>query len=111
MFQFIFNLQKDYMLLQGDKCPTGLEVPKEECLDAAKSLTEYIDTIDKTTLLEGDWAGLPCGCFVYNNQKVNYDSNCGNSASHHTSNLVCKQVCYTYFFLLEPLSLLKFIGH
>ena len=113
------------MLLPGDafdKCPSGLEIASEECLDAAKSMTEHIDTIDGTNLLVDDWIGLPCGCFVYNNKRINYDSNCDNRGLDSTSNLVCKQVCilekesfyvqimYNYC-LLRPLSLLNFVGH
>jgi cullin-associated NEDD8-dissociated protein 1 len=83
-----------YMLYPGadySECPQGQEVPQDECLAAANALTAGIPTIsNRDNLLVNDWGGLPCGCFIWNNDKIDYDFNCANMGPHAMTELVCR---------------------
>ena len=74
-----------------DKCPSGQEVPQEDCLAAANSVSQDITTITnrENGPLVDDWPGLPCGCFIYNDKLIDYDVNCDNKAPNPSSKLVC----------------------
>lgn len=111
-----------YVLISGatnDSCPSGRDVPQEDCLAAANELTQDWTTIsNRDDLLINDWSGLPCkyslsicdcisdqrehfsptprahagGCFIYNNAMIDYDGNCGNAGPHSNTQLVCLEV-------------------
>lgn len=58
-----------YSASELSSCPEGQEVDQESCLSAANALTAGWTTIsNRNNLLVNDWGGLPCGCFIYNNQ-------------------------------------------
>lgn len=88
----------DYELLPGTQyaqCPAGREVPQSECLAAANAMTAGVPTIqNRDSLMVQDWANFtPCGCFVFNNQYLDFDTGCGNSVLTASAQLVCKKVC------------------
>ncbi len=71
-------------------CPDDCGVAENECLEAAHevgvgmTLTEFVNV--------GSWSYLPCGCFIYNGEWVDYkDPNNGNCVPDTSSQLVCKQ--------------------
>ena len=58
-----------YPASELSSCPEGQEVGQDSCLAAANALTSGWNTIsNRDSLLVNDWGGLPCGCFIYNNQ-------------------------------------------
>lgn len=58
------------------QCPSGREVPQGDCLAAANVVTEgWTNIKNRDELLIDDWNFTPCGCFVYNNQMIDYDAN------------------------------------
>lgn len=88
----------NFVLLPGStysRCPAGREVSLGACLAAANELTAGLTTIPKTkrgTVYGTDWNWTPCGCFVYEDRVINFDTNCGNAVTQADSDLVCKQV-------------------
>ena len=92
----------EYELLSGSiytQCPSGREVPQGDCLAAANVVTEgWTNYKNRDELLIDDWNFTPCGCFVYNNQMIDYDANCGNSINSAASQLVCKKVFLVSFY-------------
>ena len=87
-----------YILYRGsefnyDECPDGQNVQQSECLAAANSLTFGLGIANRYDgPLTHDWNFTPCGCFVYNDQLIDYDFNCGNKQHNVHSDLVCKKV-------------------
>ncbi|EJK73129.1 hypothetical protein THAOC_05266, partial [Thalassiosira oceanica] len=64
-----------------DKCPEGTEVSQSDCLEALITVTADMNynLFNSDVLNVDDWVGLPCGCFLYNNTFLNFDSNCQNA--------------------------------
>lgn len=85
---------EDYTFYPGAEsaaCPVGQEVPQQDCLAAANALTPGLTTItNRNDLLINDWGGLPCGCFIWSNQLIDYDPNCANAGPHPSAELVCR---------------------
>ena len=80
-----------YSAADISQCPEGQEVPQDQCLAAANALTEVWTTVaNRGDLLVNDWSGLPCGCFIYNSQMIDYDSNCANAFPSGSAQLVCR---------------------
>jgi len=42
-----------------------------------------------------DWNFTPCGCFVWANQMLDYDTNCANAVNSASAELVCLSVSST----------------
>ena len=92
-------VQLGYVLLPGasySQCPTGRDVPQADCLAAANELTSSRTTIvNRGSLMVHDWNFTPCGCFVWANQMLDYDTNCANAVNSASSELVCLSVSST----------------
>jgi len=70
------------------KCDSGYEVTEEQCLDAAHATG--VGMTLKPDLTASDWDTTPCGCFVHNDEWVNYkDPSHGNCVANAYSRLVC----------------------
>ena len=65
-------------------------MPEEECLAAANAITSDLPISNRNSLLVNDWSGLPCGCFVWSNQVIDYDPNCLNAGPQASAQLVCR---------------------
>ena len=75
------------------QCPTGRDVPQADCLAAANELTSSRTTIvNRGSLMVHDWNFTPCGCFVWANQMLDYDTNCANAVNSASAELVCLSV-------------------
>ncbi|EJK48510.1 hypothetical protein THAOC_32683, partial [Thalassiosira oceanica] len=74
-----------------NKCPGGTEVSQSNCLEALITVTADLDynLFNSDVLSVDDWVGLPCGCFLYNNTFLNFDTNCQNAGTNADSQLVC----------------------
>jgi len=77
----------------GGICAPGKAVTEEECLNAGNEVTVGImNDLDRTRVIVGAWPALPCGCFIYNDQKIDYkDPANANCSPHLISNLVCRK--------------------
>ncbi len=88
----------DYYILEpgegGGTCPAGQEVPKDECYDAAREVGLEAGLSNmKDFLNEGTWANLPCGCFIYVNEWIDYkDPSAGTCKADANSRQVCKKL-------------------
>ena len=74
-----------------DKCPEGTEISQSDCLEALITVTADMNynLFNSDVLNVDDWVGLPCGCFLYNNTFLNFDTNCQNAGTSAISKLVC----------------------
>ncbi len=72
------------------QCPDGLAVYEEQCLQAAQEAGTGMTL--KDFLNVGSWGFTPCGCFIYNDDWIDYkDPIHGSCLPHPRSNLVCRK--------------------
>ena len=58
---------KDYVLLPAgstDRCPDGLDIPMDECLDAGLAMMEKSYIYNPDNLYVSDFPDSPCGCYM-----------------------------------------------
>lgn len=94
-------IQVGYVLLPGAsyyQCPPGRDVHQADCLAAANALTTSLTTIVNRDYLQvHDWSFTPCGCFVWANQMLDYDTHCANAVNSASSQLVCLLVRIVFY--------------
>ncbi len=74
----------------ADRCPDNLDVTEDECLEAAHGAGVGMEL--NNFLNVGTWDFLPCGCFIYKGEWVDYkDPNVGNCNANTFAQLVCHQ--------------------
>lgn len=78
--------------LRGPHCPTGLDVPESECLEAAQTVGSHLNLSDRMSV--SAWNYTPCGCFLWEygtTAKINYDNGAGScQSSMYTIGMICK---------------------
>ncbi len=74
-------------------CPEGLAISKEDCYDVSKNLMDAAGMTPKNPELNvGEWSVVPCGCFIYAGEWIDYkDPALGNCKAPILGQLVCKK--------------------